>query len=168
GQQWPCAEGSVPTPQATAQSLGKARLYEDGIFPTEDGKARFANTAYRPVAEPRESRFPFSLTTGRLRDQWHGMSRTGTIGRLFGHVPEPVVQMHPQDIARRQLKDGDLVHVTSKRGSIVLPVQASTELGASQAFIAMHWGPEFLCGVSSTGERLAGINALTTSAYCPT
>ncbi|HEY8360957.1 MAG TPA: molybdopterin dinucleotide binding domain-containing protein, partial [Ramlibacter sp.] len=107
------------------------------------------------------------LTTGRLRDQWHGMSRTGTLGRLFGHVPEPVVQMHPQDIERRLLKDGDLVHVTSKRGSIVLPVQASTELGLSQAFIAMHWGSEYLGGVSSTGEPLAGVNALTTSAYCP-
>ena len=158
-QQWPFPEGAAQ---------GRARLYEDGVFPTADGKARFAAVQYLPVAEPRESRYPFSLTTGRLRDQWHGMSRTGTLGRLFGHVPEPVVQLHPQDLSRRGLKDGDLVHVTSKRGSIVLPVQASTELGFSQAFIAMHWGPEFLGGVSSTGERLAGVNALTTSAYCPT
>lgn len=158
-RQWPFPEGA---------SEGRARLYADGVFPTADGKARFAAVTYQPVAEARESRYPFSLTTGRLRDQWHGMSRTGTLGRLFGHVPEPVVQMHPQDIARRQLKDGDLVHVTSKRGSIVLPVQASTELSPSTAFIAMHWGSEFLGGVSSTGERLAGVNALTTSAYCPT
>lgn len=157
-QQWPCPEGA---------SAGKARLYEDGVFPTPDGRARFAAVTYRPVAEARESRYPFSLTTGRLRDQWHGMSRTGTLGRLFGHVPEPVVQLHPQDLERRGLQDGDLVHVTSKRGSIVLPAQASAELGPNQAFIAMHWGPEFLGGVSSTGERLAGINAITTSAFCP-
>ncbi|NML46458.1 molybdopterin-dependent oxidoreductase [Ramlibacter sp. G-1-2-2] len=157
-QQWPFPEGA---------SSGKARLYEDGVFPTPDGKARFADVAYVPLAEPRESRYPFSLTTGRLRDQWHGMSRTGTLGRLFGHVPEPAVQMHPQDMARRSLQEGDLVHVTSKRGSIVLPAQASNEVGLSQAFIAMHWGAEFLGGVSSTGEPLAGVNALTTSAYCP-
>jgi assimilatory nitrate reductase catalytic subunit len=75
--------------------------------------------------------------------------------------------MNPQDMSRRLLFDGDLVHVTSKRGSILLPVQASTELGLSQTFIAMHWGEEFLSGMSSTGQRLAGINALTTSAYCP-
>lgn len=158
-QQWP-----LPTGAAT----GKARLCEDGVFPTADGKAKFANVAYRPLAEPRESRYPFSLTTGRLRDQWHGMSRTGTLGRLFGHVPEPAIQMHPQDMDRRGLKDGDLVHVTSKRGSIVVPAQASTEIGLSQAFVAMHWGSEYLGGCSSTGERLAGINAITTSAYCPT
>ncbi len=157
-QQWPFPAGAA---------RGRARLYEDGVFPTDDGRARFANTVYRPVAEPRESRFPFSLTTGRLRDQWHGMSRTGTLGRLFGHVPEPSVQMHPQDMARRQIADGDLVHVTSKRGSIVVPAQASDEIGLSQAFIAMHWGEEFLSGCSSTGERLAGVNAITTSAFCP-
>jgi assimilatory nitrate reductase catalytic subunit len=157
-QQWPLAEG---------QTTGKLRLYEDGIYPTADGKARFANTLYKPVAEPRESRFPFSLTTGRLRDQWHGMSRTGTLGRLFGHVAEPGIQMHPQDMARRLINEGDLVHVTSKRGSIMVPAQSSAEIGMSQAFIAMHWGEEYLSGCSSTGERLAGVNALTTSAYCP-
>ncbi|TWO69545.1 molybdopterin-dependent oxidoreductase [Caenimonas sedimenti] len=158
-QQWPLPAGA---------STGKARLYEDGVFPTADGKARFADVAYQPLAEPRESRYPFSLTTGRLRDHWHGMSRTGTLGRLFGHVPEPTVQMHPQDMDRRKLAEGDLVHVTSKRGSIVLPVQASDEIGLSQAFIAMHWGGEYLSGCSSTGARLAGVNAITTSAYCPT
>ncbi|HSW03233.1 molybdopterin-dependent oxidoreductase [Aquabacterium sp.] len=156
--QWPLPSG---------QTVGKARLYEDGVFPTPDGKARFANTVYKPVSEPRESRYPFSLTTGRLRDQWHGMSRTGTVGRLFGHAAEPSIQMNPQDMARRLLKQGDLVHVTSKRGSIVVPVEASNEVGVSQAFMAMHWGSEYLSGCSSTGERLAGVNAITTSAYCP-
>ena len=157
-QQWPLKEG---------ETTGKVRLYEDGIFPTDDGKARFVNTVYKPVAEPRESRYPFSLTTGRLRDQWHGMSRTGTLGRLFGHVAEPSLQMNAQDMARRQLLDGDLVHVTSKRGSIVVPLQASPEVAVSQAFMAMHWGSEYLSGLSSSGEPLAGVNALTTSAYCP-
>ena len=156
--QWPMKKG---------ETAGKARLYEDGIFPTPDGRANFVNTVYRPVAEPRESRYPFSLTTGRLRDQWHGMSRTGTLGRLFGHVAEPAVQMNAQDMVRRLLKDGDLVHVTSKRGSILVPAQASAEVGLSQAFMAMHWGSEYLGGLSSTGQPLAGVNALTTSAYCP-
>jgi len=158
-QQWPLKEG---------ETTGRARLYEDGIFPTPDGRARFADTVYKPVAEAREARYPFSLNTGRLRDQWHGMSRTGTVGRLFGHVAEPVVQMNAQDMARRQLTDGDLVHLTSKRGSILLPARASAEIGLSQAFVAMHWGEEYLSGCSSTGTPLAGINALTSPAYCPT
>ena len=158
-QQWPLLEGQI---------IGKPRLYADGVFPTFDGKAKFANAEYKPVAEPREARYPLSLNTGRLRDQWHGMSRTGTLGRLFGHVAEPSIEMNAQDMDRRQLKDGDLVHVTSKRGSIVVPVVASAALAPQQTFIAMHWGEEFLSGASSTGERLAGVNALTTPAYCPT
>ncbi|SEB16967.1 nitrate reductase [Variovorax sp. YR216] len=157
-QQWPLRKG---------ETVGRARLYEDGIFPTPDGRARFADTPYKPVAEAREARYPFSLNTGRLRDQWHGMSRTGTLGRLFGHAAEPTLQMHPQDMARRQIAEGDLVHVTSRRGSIVVPVAGSTEVGLSQAFIAMHWGGEYLSGSSSTGTPLAGVNALTTSSYCP-
>ncbi len=157
-QQWPFPAGAAQ---------GRPRLYEGGVFPTPDGKARFVANAYKPLAEPRESRYPFSLTTGRLRDQWHGMSRTGTLARLFGHVAEPTVQLHPQDMERRQLKEGDLVHLTSKRGSIVVPVQASTDIGLNQAFMAMHWGEEFLSGCSSTGYRLAGVNAITTSAFCP-
>ncbi|WP_431275737.1 molybdopterin-dependent oxidoreductase [Variovorax ureilyticus] len=157
-QQWPLCRG---------ETEGRARLYEDGIFPTPDGRARFVDTPYKPVAEAREARYPFSLNTGRLRDQWHGMSRTGTLGRLFGHAAEPMLQMHPQDMARRQIAEGDLVHVTSRRGSIVVPVAGSTEVGLSQAFIAMHWGGEYLSGSSSTGTPLAGVNALTTSTYCP-
>jgi assimilatory nitrate reductase catalytic subunit len=156
-RQWPMPAG---------QTHGQARLYEDGIFPTADGKARFISVAYQGVAEPRSARYPFSLTTGRLRDQWHGMSRTGTLGRLFGHVSEPCVQLHPQDMVQRQLKDGDLVHLTSARGSVLVPAQASREVGLNQAFMAMHWGEEFLSGQSAQGERLAGVNALTSGIFC--
>ncbi len=157
-QHWPLPEGATG---------GRARLYKDGVFATADGKARFAAVAWQGVAEPRDARYPFSLSTGRLRDHWHGMTRTGTLGRLFGHVAEPAVQLQAQDMARRGLKDGELVHVTSRRGSIVLPVQASDEVALSHAFIAMHWGQEYLSGRGSTGEPLAGVNALTTSAFCP-
>lgn len=156
--QWPFPEGA---------SEGKARLYEDGVFPTADGRAQFVDTVQDRLAEPRDVRYPVSLTTGRLRDQWHGMSRTGTIGRLFGHVPEPKIDLNPQDMNRWKLADGDLVHVSSKRGTITLPAQASEEVATTQAFIAMHWGDEFLSGSGSTGIRMAGVNALTTPEYCP-
>ena len=158
-EQWPMREGATQ---------GQARLYEDGVFATANGRAKFAAIPYVPTAEVRESRFPFSLNTGRLRDQWHGMTRTGLVGKLFGHVPEPVVQLHPDDMARLGVAAGTLVHVTSKRGSIVLPAQASDDLSPHQAFIAMHWGPAFLSGRDHQNKPLAGVNAITTSAYCPT
>jgi len=172
-QQWPLPDNRPAiSRQAEAPDRpfkgGEVRLYADGSFPTADGKARFAALPHRPVAEAREPRFPFSLTTGRLRDQWHGMSRTGTLGRLFGHVPEPTVHMHPQDMARRGFDQGDLVNVSSKRGTLVVPVQANDEVGLGQLFMAMHWGSEYLSGMGANGLPLAGVNALTTSAHCPT
>ena len=157
-RQWPLAEG---------QHAGRARLYEDGVFPTADGRAKFVDTPYKGLAEARDARFPFTLNTGRLRDQWHGMSRTGTLGRLFSHVAEPTLQMHAQDMARRQLAEGDLVQVRSRRGALVLPVQASAEVALSQLFLAMHWGAEYLSGRAEDGSVLAGVNALTSSVFCP-
>jgi assimilatory nitrate reductase catalytic subunit len=137
------------------------------VFATADGRARFADVAHTPRAEPVDARFPFSLGTGRLRDQWHGMSRTGTLGRLFGQAAEPAVAMNPLDLARRGLAAGDLVRVTSRRGSIVLPVGVGEEVGRMQAWIPMHWGGEFLSGRLADGGRHAGINELTNPANCP-
>ena len=157
-QQWPLPAGATQ---------GRARLYQDGVFATADGRARFADVPFVPTAEAPDADYPLSLNTGRLRDQWHGTSRTGTLGRLFGHVPEPVLQMHAQDLRSRGLKDGELVRIASRRGAIVLPAQASAELAPGQVFAAMHWGSECLGGRGDDGAPLAGINALTTSAFCP-
>jgi assimilatory nitrate reductase catalytic subunit len=158
-QQWPMPEG---------QAHGTERLYTQGRFATPDGRARFSAWAYEPLAEARDSAYPYALTTGRLRDQWHGMTRTGTLGQLYGHVAEPELQMHPQDMAEAGIVAGELVRVRSKRGELVLPAQPSHELARRQCFIAMHWGSECLGGRARDGSPLAGVNGLTTSARCPT
>ena len=157
-QQWPCPDG---------QASGRARLYEDGRFATADGRARFADVALRPLAEPRNATWPFSLITGRLRDQWHGLSRTGTLGRLFGHDGEPVVEVHPQDLARLRVAEGELLQVRSARGSVVLPARANAGLQPTQVFIAMHWGSEVLGGQAADGQPASGVNSLTLPALCP-
>jgi len=157
-QQWPFPAGAA---RATE------RLYADGRFATADGRARFAAPAYRPVAEARDARYPVSLTTGRLRDQWHAMSRTGTLGRLFGQAPEAAIELHPQELERRRFADGDLLRVRSRRGEVVLPARGSDTLAPGQAFVAMHWGEEFVSGGAADGHALAGVNALTTGTFCP-
>ncbi|HEV8689159.1 MAG TPA: nitrate reductase, partial [Ideonella sp.] len=157
-QQWPLPEGAAQ---------GQARLYQDGCFPTADGRAKFADLPFTPLAEPRDARYPFSLNTGRLRDQWHGMSRTGTLGRLYGHEGWPCVDLHPQDLQRLKLAEGELVRVRSRRGQVVLPVRGSDRIAPTQAFIAMHWGEEVLSGDDGQGHAMTGVNALTTPRLCP-
>jgi len=156
-QQWPFPEGA---------NVGSKRLYQDGVFATASGRAKFVNTIYQPVVEKVDARFPFHLTTGRLRDQWHGMSRTGTVAQLFSHASEPAVVMSQTDMDRRLLKNGDLVHVTSRRGSQILPAAAGDDMRAGQAFIGMHWGEEYVSG-RGNGEGSFGVNALTSPAFDP-
>ncbi|MBL4759353.1 MAG: molybdopterin-dependent oxidoreductase, partial [Mariprofundaceae bacterium] len=88
-QQWPYPEGSLPGESK--------RLYESGVFETADGKANFIDITYRPVAEPTDADYPISLTTGRIRDQWHTMTKTGVVPSLMQHVPIPQLQIHPDD-----------------------------------------------------------------------
>lgn len=149
-QQWPFPAGA---------QQGTARLYGDGRFPTASGRAQFVPDPYRPAQERQDGDFPLLLNTGRLRDQWHGMSRTGTAARLFGHVPEAVLGLHPLEMSRRDLQNGDLVELRSRRGSLLLPVQSDDSLLTGQAYLPMHWGDRFLKGL--------GTNVLTQPAFDP-
>lgn len=133
-------QGAVQWPYDVAQASGKARLYSDGVFPTASGRARFAPIELRLNGEAPDAAYPLRLNTGRLRDQWHGMSRTGRSGRLYAHEAEARLQMHPDDMAQRGLADGDLVRLSSRRGATVLPVAASDELAPGGVYLAMHWG----------------------------
>jgi len=156
------ARGPQQWPFPTGASCGRKRLYADGAFATADGRARFADVPYVPVSEKVDARYPFRLNTGRLRDQWHGMSRTGTVAQLFQNAGEPSLQLHASDLARRGLHAGELVRVESKRGHIVVAVEASADLKPGHAFLPMHWGSGSL-----GGDGGLGINALTTPACCP-
>ncbi|MEO9456275.1 nitrate reductase [Chromobacterium phragmitis] len=134
-QQWPLPAG---------QAAGQARRYEDGVFATDSGRARFHAIDYQPPADKISAHYPFRLISGRLRDQWHGMSRTGRVPGLFAHSPEPELRMHPEDAERRNLRDGDLVRVASKRGHLALPLKTDADLARGCVFIAMHWCRQFL------------------------
>jgi len=147
-QLWPFPEG---------RDAGVKRLYADGIFQKENGKAQFANTIYKATAEKTDARHPLHLTTGRLRDQWHGMSRTGTVAQLFNHAEEPIISMNLGDMKRRSIEAGSLVKVSNKRGSLILRAQPSDEMMPAQTFIPMHWGSQFMNGLGS--------NALMPSAF---
>ena len=149
-QQWPFLSGA---------SAGRVRLYSDGLYPTASGKATFFNATYKAVAEPANAQYPLRLNTGRMRDQWHGMSRTGKVARLFEHAPAPMLSMTKVDMAKRGLEEGGLVRLRSRRGAIVLPVGLSEELRGGQVFLPMHWGSRFIAGL--------GVNTLTLPTFDP-
>lgn len=147
------AEGPQQWPFPVGAASGTARLYADGAYPTASGRARFHAAPYQPVAEAIDARYPLHLNTGRLRDQWHGMSRTGRVARLFAHADTPRLAMSPRDLELRRLQAGDLVRVASRRGEAVVEVEASDSVRPGQCFLPMHWGARFMAG--------RGVNALT-------
>ena len=149
-QQWPFPEGAT---------RGKTRLYEEGIFPTADGKARFVAVEHLPTADSTTPELPISLLSGRMRDHWHGMSRTGTVPRLFNLEDEPLLAMHPCDMRHRNLESGDLARVANARGEMTVRVAERPGLQRGRAWMPMHWGSQFM--------NSPGANAVASDATDP-
>ncbi|HWU68519.1 MAG TPA: molybdopterin-dependent oxidoreductase [Stenotrophobium sp.] len=136
--QWPLA-----SPVSHLPSPGTARLFADGKFFHADGKARFIPTAPRAPANPADAEFPLVLNTGRIRDQWHTMTRTGLSPKLADHVPEPYVDMHPHDALSCGVRAGELVRVATRWGALVARLTTSGEQPRGSVFVPIHWSGQF-------------------------
>jgi len=121
----------------------QTRLFSDGRFATPDGRARFVPVRQEATAYTVDADYPLALNTGRLRDQWHTMTRTGNVPRLMANAPEPAVDLHPADATAHQLKDGDLAHLSTRFGFVRAKVRVTEAQRRGQAFMPMHWSGQF-------------------------
>ncbi|WP_247309502.1 nitrate reductase [Ralstonia pseudosolanacearum] len=131
--QWPVTRGGA----------GEARLFSDGRFAHADGRARFVPTAARAPVHAPDSDYPLILNTGRVRDQWHTMTRTGRAPKLADHVPEPFVDLHPHDALLAGVREGALARVSSRWGSMVARVRMSGGIARGSVFVPIHWNGQF-------------------------
>ncbi|WP_454766631.1 molybdopterin-dependent oxidoreductase [Cupriavidus campinensis] len=132
--QWPV--------RATAPA-GTDRLFTDGRYAHPDGRARFVPTAPRAPAHATDDDFPLILNTGRVRDHWHTMTRTGKAARLSDHLPEPFVDMHPQDALLCGVGEGKLARITSQWGAMVARVRHGGGIPRGSVFVPIHWNGQF-------------------------
>jgi assimilatory nitrate reductase catalytic subunit len=136
------------TPQAYDQlepvqwPLNALRLFGDGIFAHPDGKARFIATVPRLPMHAVSRDYPLALNTGRVRDQWHTMTRTGKSPRLASHVEEPFIDLHPQDALLHGVRAGELARVSSQWGQMVARVQHGGGMARGAVFIPIHWSDQ--------------------------
>lgn len=130
-QQW-------PLPQVGDDS---ARLFADGQFYTTDRKAKLVPLSGQEVLPSQGS--DYVLNSGRIRDQWHTMTRTGRVAALMQHQSEPFVAIHPNDAWDYQLKDGDLVELSNALGSFRGRAQLSDAQRCGELFVPMHWSGQF-------------------------
>ncbi len=144
---------------ATFGDSDNARLFADGVYPTEDGQARMVALTPRAPATPPDARWPLVLNTGRVRDHWHTMTRTALSARLSAHTPEPFVEIHPDDARRYKISGGGLVRVTSPRGTVIARAVVTADQRCGALFVPMHWNRQF--------AARARVGALIDAAACP-
>ncbi|KPH08077.1 nitrate reductase [Rhizobium acidisoli] len=131
--QWPQAAGAEPC---------VTRFFADGGFYHADGKARFV--AVEPPATDRTNAdFPFTLNTGRIRDQWHTMTRTGKSARLSAHIAEPFAEIHPRDAIETGISSAGLVEIDSPHGKAIVRALVTDRQARGGIFAPMHWNDQF-------------------------
>ena len=113
-----------------------------GFF-TPSGRARFLAITPRPPAHPTDNDYPLVLNTGRVRDHWHTMTRTGLAARLSAHTIEPYIEIHPQDAVSYGVADGTLARVASKWGQSSARVRVADSQRPGSVFVPMHWNDQF-------------------------
>ena len=121
--------------------------FADGKFPTPDGKARLVAVEQMALASERKE-WPLTLNTGRYRDQWHTMTRTGLSPKLARHREEPLVEIHSRDAEAAGASEGDLARVVTSAGSSLFRVSVSDRQRPGEIFVPIHWTDQ-----QSTGGR---------------
>ncbi len=146
-------EGTFQWPVPEYRHSGTPRLFEDKKFYTPSGKAIFNvaksinNTSVKPNAE-----FPLILTTGRVRDQWHTMTKTGKVSRLKTHYPTPVLEINPVDAYLNKIKDGDISEIKSANGEVRVRAKVTDAIKKGVVFLPMHWGKQLQSDLNRTNN----------------
>lgn len=130
--QWPYPQG--------ATGNGTPRLFTDHHFYTPSAKAIIHSFEDGNKSEVPDSSWPLILTTGRIRDQWHTMSKTGKVSKLKQHIPAPLLEIHPDDARSRNIRADDIVEVFNARGTVRVKAQLSNAIKKGVVFLPMHWG----------------------------
>ncbi len=132
--------GTVQWPVPHADHPGTARLFTDRQFYTPNRRAQILPSGAAHLSDPLTEDFPLILTTGRIRDQWHTMTKTGKVQKLNQHLAKPFLEIHPQDAHQRGLHEGDVIEVQNARGSVRVHAKVTDTIKRGVVFLPMHWG----------------------------
>jgi formate dehydrogenase major subunit len=154
GVTYPRLEGAgLQYPVPTAEHPGTSFLFDDA-FPTADGRATFVAVQYTDPVELPDDEFPFVMNTGRQLYHWHTGTMTRRASGLDTREPTPIMEIHPADAARLGVADGDLVHITSRRNTMITACRVSDRVAPGQVFVPFHF-------------REAAANLLTNPVFDP-
>jgi assimilatory nitrate reductase catalytic subunit len=130
-------------PMAEARDSARGPMFSDGKFMHADGRARFLALTPRGPENSPSQKYPLVLNTGRVRDHWHTMTRTGKSARLSAHIFEPYVEVNTADALRFAVRDGALATLRTAWGTMVARVRTGTEVPSGMVFAPIHWNAAF-------------------------
>ncbi len=151
------ALGSVMWPARVGETKLEQRFFAAGGFFTQDRRARFVAPQSPRLRDATNEAFPLRLNTGRVRDQWHTMTRTGASPRLSAHSPEPFVEVHPADAEKAKLADGGFAKVTTAHGTAILKVALRSGQQRGSIFAPIHWS-DATAAYARVGDTVAAAN----------
>lgn len=132
----------VQWPRPSKHVVAESRFFAKGGFFTPDRKARFV--AISPATPVRnDSADALILNTGRVRDHWHTMTRSGKSARLSQHLAESFAEIHPRDARKFGIADADLVRVSKGDNFVVVRALLTRRQARGAAFVPMHWNDQF-------------------------
>lgn len=145
----------IQWPVNTSYPQGRARFFDDGRYFTASGKAQFIAITPRPPVNLPDKDYPLILNTGRLRDQWHTMTRTALAAKLNQHKAEPFVEIHPADTHYlNPTSTANLAKIESRWGSMLARVVITESQKQGSLFVPMHWTGQY----ASQGRMGALVN----------
>jgi len=150
-------KGSAQWPFVAGADKGAERLFTDFKFYTPDTKAHVFASEVQNESEALSKDAPLILTTGRIRDQWHTMTRTGKLSKLNKHIAEAFLEIHPADAEKRSIRDGETVEIYNSRGSVKVKAEVTDNIKEGVVFLPMHWGKVFKSDLSRANNLTSDI-----------
>lgn len=138
--QWPYTKAMNLNPVHAENEGGTKRLFTDKKFFTPSQKAIIHSFRDENQSEKPGPDFPLILTTGRIRDQWHTMTKTGKVNKLKKHISNAYLEIHPQDALERNIRENELVEIFNSRGNVRVKAKLSDGIKKGVVFLPMHWG----------------------------
>ncbi len=153
-------KGTTQWPFPAGANEGTKRLFTDHQFYTSNKKAQIHPVPPDNQSEDLDDKFPLILTTGRIRDQWHTMTKTGKVNKLNQHIPQPFLEINPLDAEARGIIEGTPLLVTGRRGEVRVNAKVTADIKQGVVFLPMHWG-------KTLQKDFSRANNLTNSLFDP-
>ena len=153
-------------PVVKNQPYKNGQVFTDNQFSTADKKARFIPITPKLPVQKTSSDYPFVMNSGRIRDQWHTMSRTGKSTALSSHITRPYIEINPLDASKLAIKQNDLISAIAQTGQVTAHAKVTDSVRKGECFMPIHWNKQFASSATVSGLYQSVVDPLSGQAEC--